>query len=135
MDLLGEVQQYLADEADAQRFAWEGREFLDKDERLLREPWRAWGQMPYAEEGQIEGVKIGGFHDEIPLSYQAAWDEYNKKHIKDNSSTSLQNTSIAVQVDPVSGDVTLISARNHMPSLCITKAGLSTILCNHLSIS
>jgi hypothetical protein len=80
MDLIREVQQYLADEADAQRFVWEGREYLNINDPKLVELWRGFGALPDTEEGAVEGVKMHGFRDSIPLEHQAEWDAYLKKH-------------------------------------------------------
>ena|SRR5438128_2617926 len=112
MDLLREVQQYLADEADAQRFAWEGNTYMDPNDIKLKEVWRGFGPLPAEEEG-ANGVKMGGFKDSIPLSHQAEWDAYLKTNPeafsgKAASTFTLSASGIAVQVDPQNGDVYLI---------------------------
>jgi len=111
MDLLREVQQYLADEADAQRFRWKGNEYMDPNDIKIREPWRGFGALPDAYDSN--GVKIGGFRGDIPLEHQAEWDAYLKKNPeafsgKAASTFTLDSSGITVQVDPQNGDVYLI---------------------------
>src|SRR5260221_844703 len=119
MDLLREVQQYLADEADVQRFRWEGNEYMDPNDIKLREPWRAFGPLP-AEEVGANGVKIGGFQGDIPLEHQAEWDTYLKTNPeafsgKAQASRHFDASSILVMGDSVNGDANLIGGgREHM---------------------
>jgi hypothetical protein len=111
MELLREIQQFLQDEADSQRFAWEGREFLDPNDIKLREWWRGFGALPDAEEGKTEGVKMHGFRDSIPLEHQAEWDAYLKKNPgalagkAQGDAFNLETSNVTCNIDAENGDL------------------------------
>jgi len=144
MDLLREVQQFLADEADAQRFAWEGNTYLDPNDIKLREVWRGFGPLPPEEEGRVEGVKMGGFHDSIPLEHQAEWDAYLKRNPEAFSGKAaagtytLDHSSCEVTIDNASHTLTLqsgwgqatIRREDYAQLISILQAALALALLN-----